>query len=118
MVSKKEFADFCYSLTEQQRKTFLKILTCDIKDILSEPFLNEIDTTINLFLDQTLFTEIEWKTTAEVYEKYKAFCIAHNTTPTNRITFSKSVIRFYPVEIVSKKIQGVTHRIFVAKGVN
>ena len=116
MVTKKEFAEFCFSLTEEQRKMFLKILTCSVKDLLSEPYLNNDDITINEFLEQTLFTEIEWKATAEVYEKYKSFCIEHNKAPVKHSTFSKAVIRFYPLEIISKKIKGVKHRIFVAKG--
>lgn len=60
--------------------------------------------------------EIENQTTAGVYRKYQAFCIANSFTPLSNIEFSKQVKKSYKVDIVAKKVDGKKSRVFVKRG--
>ena len=60
--------------------------------------------------------EIENQTTAGVYKKYQAFCIANSFTPLSNIEFSKQVKKTYKVEIIGRKVNGKKSRVFVKRG--
>jgi len=60
--------------------------------------------------------EIENQTTAGVYRKYQAFCLANSFTPLSNIEFSKQVKKTYKVDIMGKKVDGKKSRVFIKKG--
>lgn len=110
MISKKEFAEFCFSLNEEQRKSFLEIL-----DLQEKVDFNKEDFGVGLFLEQLTLDGIENQPTNEIYIQYKIFCKQNKITSTNKIQFSKVVKRVYPVDVMDKKIDGVKYRLFVFK---
>ena len=84
-----------------------------IKKQLSE--YEENNNPILLFFKEIETSEIENNSTKDVYKKYNEFCISNNFTPMSNIEFSKQVNKYYGFEVISKKIQGKTCRVFVRK---
>jgi putative DNA primase/helicase len=57
--------------------------------------------------------QIENEPTNKIFKAYSEYCIRCNLQALASGEFSKQVKRYYGFDIVSKKIQGKTHRIFV-----
>lgn len=70
---------------------------------------------ILLFFKEISEDDIVNQTTREIYIKYQEFCALNNFKPTSHIEFSKQIKRFFDVDIINKKINGVKYRIFIKK---
>lgn len=59
--------------------------------------------------------EIENEPTKTVYRKYQEYCLANSLQPMSNIEFSRQINKRFNFEVVSRKIQGKTNRIFVKR---
>lgn len=59
--------------------------------------------------------KIENEPTMEVYQTYRAFCLANNFSPMSNIEFSKQINRILGYKIINKSIKGKKYRVFVDK---
>lgn len=58
-------------------------------------------------------SDIENRTTKEVYGRYNEYCIDNNMTPMAKGEFSKQCKKYYGLTIVDKKVNGQKFRLFV-----
>ena len=53
------------------------------------------------------------KTTTEVYASYREYCLANNHQSPSKGEFSKQIKRLLNVDLVSRRVDGKVHRVFV-----
>lgn len=59
--------------------------------------------------------EVENQSTRYVYQRYCEYCVGNNLMPLSRIGFAKQVKQRFDVDIVTKRFEGETQRVFVRK---
>lgn len=65
------------------------------------------------FMKENPELEVINKTTTEVYASYREYCLANNHQVSSKGEFSKQVKRFFNVGLVSRRVDGKVHRVFV-----
>lgn len=74
---------------------------------------NENNNPIILFFKEIEKTDVANQPTKYVYQKYGEFCVSNNFQAMSNIEFSKLVKKYYDLDVVVKKVNGKSTRIFV-----
>lgn len=65
------------------------------------------------FMKENPELEVINKTTTEVYAMYREYCLANNHQVPSKGEFSKQIKRLFNVTLVSRRVDGKVHRVFV-----
>ena len=68
-----------------------------------------------LFFKELTITDIVYKSSRDLYTRYKLFCAENSFTPMSNTEFPKAVKKRFAVDIVDRKINGKKYRVFIPK---
>ena len=74
---------------------------------------NESNNPIILFFNETERCDVVNQPAPFVFQKYSEFCLRNNFQAMSNIEFSKIVRKYYGLDLMYKKVEGKTYRVFI-----
>ncbi len=110
-------------MTEKEWKTLMKLLRKAVKEVYPPNELQECDPgsyhkqllELSLFYAYYKREFTEQPTNSVMYSAYLQYCIDCEYEPLNQIHFSRSLVKYFGLRVVDRKVRGVKHRIFVTQ---